>query len=187
MPTVCKPKSPLKATQREVKRATYLLAINRGATKRQACIQAGLEPHAATRIDQLLDETHSLRDRPRLGRPCLYTDKIMQDVEAVFAENPQMRTTSTTLVPFLVEHGILHQGANKAVFMHAWHQYRHRQHKRLTATSTSTRFFLKPQDKSDRVQYAKKMLELLNHRDAWWAIFMDETTLEENPHPKSGV
>jgi hypothetical protein len=73
MPTVCKSKSPLKTTQREGKRATYLLAINRGATKRQACIQAGLEPHAASRIDRLLVDTASVTAPAWIGRACTQT------------------------------------------------------------------------------------------------------------------
>ncbi len=83
MPTEYKSKSPLKKTQCEAKRTTYLQAINRGVTTHQACIQTGLEPHAAMRINRRLAETCSLGDRPLSGRPHLHTDQVFQDAEAV--------------------------------------------------------------------------------------------------------
>lgn len=123
MPTVYKSKSPLKKTQREAKRTTYLQAIKRGVTRHQACIQAGLEPHAAMRINRRLAETCSLGDRPLSGRPHLHTDQVFQDAEAVWAKSPCMQKTKTAVVPCVLKHCILYQGANKADFMHACHQF----------------------------------------------------------------
>lgn len=187
MPTVHKSKTPLKKIQCAAKQTTHLYAINRGVTKHQACIQAALEPHAATRINRLLDKTCSLRDVPLSGRPDLHTDQVMQDVKAVCAKSTCMRKRATAIVPRLLQCCILYQGATKAEFMHACHKYCHRQHNRLTAAGTSDCFFLKPEDKSERVHYTKQMLKYLVNWDAWWAVLFGELTLEKDLHPKSGV
>ena len=171
----------------EAKRAAYLIAISRGASKLQARVMAGLGPHAPQRIQRLYDQTGGLRDRPRSGRPSYYTPQLLQAAERVLHEDDSKLYTAATFTAMLIHRGILQEGANKRAFMRAWSRYLRKQGKQLTGSSTETSFLLTMDDAKERVKYAQDMLQLLKDGDVQRCIFLDESTLEENPHPKSGM
>jgi hypothetical protein len=171
-------------TKYEYKRRTYLDAVHRGMTKKLARDKAGLGPHAPARIAKLFHETGMLADRPRSGRPRSYTPGVFAAVQAELAAHSGRMYTAPTLVNHLKKKRILHQGANADSFLRVWHKHLHREGKKLTAASTSTRFYLTAEDQKDRVRFARAMLRCLRGGDISQCIFVDETTLEENPHPK---
>ena len=130
----------------EAKRTAYLLARDAGASVGEARKTAQLGPHGPSRIRHLFRATGSIRDRPRSGRPPVYTPQLFAAVEEVMKEEEDTLFTSATLAALMINRGILHQGANKQAFMRAWEQFLRRHGKRLVPSCTSTRFFLTPND-----------------------------------------
>ena len=171
----------------EAKRTAYLVSREAGANISQARRMAKLGPHGPSRLRHLFSATGSIRDRPRSGRPPIYTPQLFAAVEEVLKEDESTLYNSATLAEMLIHRGILHQGANKRAFMRAWEKYLRQHGRRLVPASTSTRFFLTPNDARERVKFAEEMLTLLADGEVSKCIFEDETTLEENPHPKSGL
>lgn len=171
----------------EAKRYAYLNARDAGATVLRARRLAGLGPHAPLRIRRMFAATGSYRDKPRSGRPLSYTPARLDQLEELLRQDPCKEHTAASLVALAIRKGILHTGANKKVAMRAWEKHLMKHGKRLTASSTSTRFLLTVDDAKERVKFAEAMLGLLGEEGARQCIFVDETVLEENPHPKSGL
>ena len=119
-------------------------------------------------------------------RPSSYTPGVFAAIQAEVAAHSGHMYTTTTLVHHLKKKRSLHQGANAGSFLLVWHQHLHREGKKLTAASTRTPFYLTAKDQKDRVRCAHAMLRCLRGGDINRCIFVDETTMEENPHPKSG-
>jgi hypothetical protein len=121
-----------------------------------------------------------------LPRPSSYTPGVFTAIQAELAAHSGRMYTTTTLVNHQKKKRSLHQGTNTGYFLLVWPQHLHREGKKLTAASTRTPFYLAAKDQKDRVRCARAMLRCLRGGDINQCIFLDETTMEENPHPKSG-
>jgi hypothetical protein len=92
--------------------------------------------------------------------------------------------TGRKLKARLVSQGILHSSSDDKSFMKRLREFITSQGQRLITNSVQTTFYITRTDVADRKRYAEMMTELLKTTGLDSLVFVDETTLEEQPHPK---
>jgi hypothetical protein len=113
----------------------------------------------------------------------------MEAAKEVLVEGQQAYTTKS-LVAKLIQDGKLGPPVNPQKFLAAFRRYLQRKGTPLTVNSTGTKFLLTEGDKKLRIKFAQQMLTLLKMHSkdgVLKCVFVDETTLEESPHPKAGM
>jgi len=136
------------------------------------------------RLVRHIEATGSLDDKPRSGRPPEYSVPAMEEALRLLKAHEDDLLTMKDLHRLLVSKGILKERSTTKTFSQHFKSCVASLGHRLTVNSTSTLPFLRATDKPERVKYCKAMLAVLKYRpleDFW---FVDETTVEESPHPK---
>lgn len=174
-------------TRAAKKRATYLAAMLETGDKRRSCRIAGLGPNAPARIKKLLDETGGIEDRPRSGRPIVYTPTILENCYKVLVEQePQCKWTTSTLFENLKSKGLVHENAERRCFYKRLLKWGREKNVYIQLGSTKEVFMLQEEDKPKRLDFSKSLLEDFNKEPRLQSIFIDEICLEFGPHPKKG-
>lgn len=176
------------ATSNEQRRATFAEVMLRTGNKRIASLVSGWrDKRALSKLLQRLEETHTLTDRPRSGRPKKYTDEVLQVAQELLAEDSNELWTTASLLQSLAELHLVQLPADAATFREALKHYVTKQHHQLVTHSTGTIFLITTARAKQRVQWCKNMLDLIKHTPLhkWW--IEDETQLAERPHHKGRV
>jgi hypothetical protein len=132
----------------------------------------------------MLETRASISDAPRSGRPPLYTKGLMRRAVQILVENEDELLTGTMLLEIMIRLGLVGQHADVDTFMSHLRTYVRAIGHKFVVNSTSTIFMLTADDVVKRVQFAVGEQEKLEGQSLDMAIFVDETTLEETPHPK---
>lgn len=171
-------------TESEHRRVVYLLSVLQTADDAHAREVSGLGPHARQRITHMLATRGSVHDAPRSGRPTIYTDKVMGKAVKVLVENDEGFLNGHELLLKLKDMGVLAVHADIDNFLNHLHNYVKSLGYKVTVNNTKTIFFLSAADIVKRVKFAAELLPELGPEALDMVIFIDETTLEESPHPK---
>lgn len=172
----------------ERKRAQYLLTLLQTGNESKARKTSGLTRKAHQRILDMMAKRGSFMDAPRSGRPAVYQEATLEGAQDFLITFDKGYLTGTQLHQLLVEKGMIHSSANVNVFMRHLRKHVESQGQKLIANSVKTTFFISNSDAADRVAYARTMMEQLrSSKSLEQFIFVDETTLEESPHPKGEV
>lgn len=127
-----------------------------------------------------------MNDRPHTGRPRTYNAELLDKATEVFLEHDGVLYTATEFAALLEKHQILHRPYKVAAFMRRWKEHLKSQGHTLRPRYTGTMFLICKEDQPKRVAFATKLLQLLKERGINSCVFVDETTIEQSPHPKSG-
>ena len=169
------------------RRAAYLAAMMDTGDKRRSCKLAGLGPHAPARIRKLIKETGGIEDRPRSGRPTVYTHAVLAKCyDVLLKEEPLCKWNTTTFFQHLKSKGLLHENAKGRCFFKKLVEWGRGRNLKIQLGATREEFGLLAADEIKRVEFAKSLLEEFNKEPRMRAIFIDEICLEFGAHPKSG-
>ena len=177
---------PTKALLNEPKRLQYLEARLAGKSRKQACKEAAIARSTSYRVEARLADTGCLDDRPRPGRPRRYTPELLRLATQLLVEDGARLHSLPTIMALLRERGVVAGPAKMDRFAAAWKKYVREQGAELLTRSTGTQLLLTSKDAQARVQFAKEMQAIISQHGLLKCIFVDETTLEEFPHPKAG-
>jgi hypothetical protein len=150
-----------------------------------AHLHSGAGPKMRRACVEMLAARGNLREADRSGRPTAYTDDILQRAYQTLLEWEEGFPTATSLVHRLIEEEVLAENADVATFLGHLKGHVKKFGYKLSPNSTQHIFFLKQTDYKDRVTFAHAMQTELETTALENVIFVDETTLEESPHPKS--
>lgn len=167
------------------KRVQYVITFMQTGSKAKALKASGLGRNAHERIIKLLVNNCSLEDSPRTGAGKRYTEGILQQCLTVLIEDTTGLMTGVLLHSMCLANGVLWKGSDIKHFLLSLKAYVHKLGHKLNTRSESSTFFLASSDFKLRVDFAKELIEDSNNPDClrYW-IFVDETTVEESPHPK---
>jgi hypothetical protein len=171
-------------TDSESRRAIYLATYLKTHSRQEARKASGLSRHAHGRILKMLETQRSISDAPRSGRPSLYSKAVMDKAVQILVENEEQLLTGHMLLDIMISLGQLPMTADIDTFMHHLRDHVISIGHKLVVNSTRTIFMLTATDVITRLQFAANMLAELEHGHSRMLIFIDETTLEEAPHPK---
>lgn len=171
-------------SQTELARATFLLVYLQTGSTSLAAKHSGLQPRELKKIIELLAAHGSLSDSPRSGRPIVYTPDKMDIAFQLLVDNDEGSMTGQDLMGKLVDQGVLPHNADVDTFLHHFRQHVEANGHKLILNSTKTIFYIAVNDVVQRVHYAQHMMDALKTQPLDMIIFVDETTLEESPHPK---
>lgn len=149
--------------------------------------RAGLGKNAPKRIEALLHATGGLQDRPRSGCPPVYTADVLDAATEWLVKDECTAHTAATFTAILKEQGVLHASAKPARFMERWAAHLKTTGFHLVPCCTTTKFLIPASDKPQRLAFAMRMLQLLKRGSLKGCMWADETTIEQDPHPKSGM
>ena len=139
-------------------------------------------------IRRLTRETGDICDRPKSGHPIRYDAELLDKATALLVEQEEELHNIPSFVAELELQGVLVKPYDPRAFMTAWKERVKEQGHFLNTESTRSLFLICKKDAPTRVRFARDMLELLEDPDAIdRLVFVDETTIEQSPHPKSGM
>lgn len=176
-----------KGPPQERRRVEYVLAMLHGCTpeiRKQAQRDTDTKPRQHAQIIRLLEDQGSFSDRPRSGRPPLYTEEVMDKAYKFLVDYDEGYLTGASLHQKLIERGDLWPEADVDTFLQKLKGHVRSKGHSLVINSTKTTFFLAIEDVVKRVQFASQMQQQLETVDLDMTIYTDETTEEESPHPK---
>lgn len=183
-PTALKTLGSFEGSERERKRAIFILAFLQTGSEHKARRASGLSSKALDRIIDSLAEHGDFRERPRSGRPVTYSPVVMEAAYQLLVDWEEGFPTGPALMQKLVEQRMLERIVDVDCLLgHLKHHVRAMGHI-LIVDSSKTTFFLTVTDVVCRVKFAHLMADELCRHPADMVIFVDETTLEESPHPK---
>lgn len=171
-------------TQQERQRAIWVLVFLQTGSVSKAGKTSGLKGKAHKRIIQMFKDRGSILEHARSGRPVKYTPTLMETAYDILISNEDKRFTGTQLKRLMIEEGLIDSKSDIGVFMQHLRQYVQSQGHRLITNSTKTTFFLSVGDLTQRLSFAYKLKAQALRQTMDMFIFVDETTLEEGPHPK---
>jgi hypothetical protein len=173
-----------KGTESELKRAKYVLVFLETGNKRLALKKSGLSRAAHSRIIDMYKQRGHALDAERSGRPAVYTQSVMETAVSTLTSH-KGTMSGPELHQKVIQQGILHPSSDRQRFLSSLRQHVRQQGHQLVANCTKTLFYISKEDEQERLAYAKKLHDrlnldlILNH--LW---FIDEVTIEEEPHPK---
>lgn len=177
--------STCKFTPSEQRRMAFLGVLGRGGSQAQAHKVSGLSHHDTMRRLLLkVAETGTIKDRPRSGRPTIFSDGQLEQAVKVLIEVPNQFYTGPGLVARLAEDGDVAPTVHVGNFIKRLRGYLERQGHKLSNGRRATIFLIKRTDAPTRVAWCIHMLEVLQHTPMSRFCFLDEVTIEESPHPK---
>jgi hypothetical protein len=169
----------------EHKRALYILAFLQTGQASFARKVSGLSRMAHQRIVSMIAARGHAFDVERPGRPVTYHPAILEAACNFLVTHQESFLNGSQLRQKLVQEGILHASSKRDIFMQHLRECVMSRGHRLITNSVKTTFFISRSDSAVRLEYAHAMLEMLrNTKSIDNLIFIDETTLEESPHPK---
>lgn len=176
-----------KGNTQERRRAEHVVALLHGCTpeiRKQARRDTHTKPRQQASILRLFEEQGSISDRPRSGRPPLYSDEVMEKAYMFLIQYDEGFLTGASLHQKLIDRGDLWPTADVETFLQKLKAYVKSKGHSLVINSTKTTFFLAIGDVVQRVQFASHMQQQLEAVSLDMMIYTDETTEEESPHPK---
>ena len=171
-------------SETERRRAVFVLVFLQTRSKSKAEKASGLSVKALGRIITSLAEHGDIREGQRPGRPLTYTQEVMEAAYTALVEWEEGYPTGPDLMQKLVEKGILERTVDDGLLLQHLKRHVKSMGHILIVDSTKTVFFLTATDVVARVMFANMMITRLGGRAPDFIIFIDETTLEESPHPK---
>lgn len=171
--------------QNEQKKARLMLQI--GRLKGRASITsiaraANCSRQSYYRAMESLDETGTLCDRPRSGRPVEYTPERMQKCVDLLVADESGMMGAKELHELCIAENHVKDGSYKQWMKHMKAHVKKQGHT-LTTNSRGSVFYLAQSDVAPRLKFAKEHVETIEKDMKSWLI-IDETTIERCPHPK---
>lgn len=120
----------------------------------------------------------------RTGRPRKFTPAVLDRALCLLIEDPHALMTGKQLLERVKEEGHVDRSACVSTFLRRLKEHVGSQGHRLITNSTKTIFYITPKDAKEREQFSAAMMKELEQVDLSTLIFIDETQLEESPHPK---
>ena len=164
----------------------FFYRMYKGDTRSLACRVAGISQSVSYVYEKKMQNRQSLRHLPIPGRPPRYTAQLLDWATKELVEDVTTLYTPQSFVNRLIGLRVLQAPVSVPAFISAWRSRLAEIGYKLVTGSTGTRFFIASKDLELREKFATDMLRLLKHVSLMDCIFVDETTLEECPHPKSG-
>ena len=174
-------------TPQEERRATFVLAFLSTKSEAVARKASGLSKNALPRITAMFHERGHVFNGERTGRPRVHDTALMELAYDTLVEYTEGFLTGRELLDLLIKGGHVEANADVDTFLMRLTEYVMGQGHRLIKNSTKTIFFISLRDIHDRREYSLSMLQHLDEFPLDMLIFIDETTLEESPHPKGVV
>jgi hypothetical protein len=171
----------------ELQRSLYVLEFLLTGSRESAKLASGLTGNCHDRIIEMYRDRGHHFDAFRSGRPTSYTLEMMQEALHFLINYEEGYLAGTDLWQKLVDRGTLHDTSCVDRFMYHFRAYVESKGMKLITNSTKTVFLLTHQDVKERLRYAQQLLPIMNPRQLDMVIFVDETTLEESPHPKGDM
>jgi hypothetical protein len=153
----------------------------------QAKQLSGLGEHALQRLIERWGEAGTVQDRHRSGRPTAYGPEVMCKAYDTLVGYEEGFLTGGELLRMLTVQGAVRETVDKDNFMRHFRDYVKSRGHILIVNSTKTIFFLTINDVVDRVKFATSLLPEITDEQERMLIFVDETTLEKDPHPKGDM
>lgn len=171
-------------TEQERKRAIYVLVFLQTCDRKLAARESGLSTKCHNRIVAMFRDRGHIFEHERSGRPATYTEAMMEQAFDMLINYDEGYLTGTDLWRKLKEADVLHQESSIDPFMKCFHAYVKHKGLKLITNSMKTIFLLTKDDVRDRYSYAAQLLPRMTSAQLEMVIFVDETTMEECPHPK---
>lgn len=173
-----------RGTRAERKRAVYVLVLVQTESRAIARRKSGLDRSSEARLIRKLREFGDIRDAPRPGRPVKYTEEVMGQVVQYLIAHSHEQLNAKELMGRMLAEGILQPPMSRGPFMQHMRHHLKIKGLRLQVNCSRTDFYLSELDYKKRLTFARQLLA--SRSDLPWdmAIFTDETTHEEHPHPK---
>jgi len=183
-PLVHKSIEAFEGNANEEKRAVYILVFLQTSSLVKARKAAGLSRFSHSRIINMFRQRGHALDATRSGRPLVYTDSAMESAMTALVSHRGVMN-GPELHQQMIEKGTVHPSADRQRFLSRLRQHVRMKGHQLIANCTKTLFYLSDKDEMDRLAFAEEMRERLRTstslKNIWW---IDETTIEEDPHPK---
>lgn len=176
--------APKKTPKSQLRRAKYIVTHLRTGSDAQARHASGLKKNAKKSIIKMLEERGTIADAPRSGRPQRYSEALMRQAVKILVESKGKLLTGHKLLDIMIARHLTEANADVGHFMRQFRAYVTSIGHKLVVNSTRTIFLLTAEDVSLRVMFAQRMLSMLANQPPKMLIFVDETILEEAPHPK---
>jgi hypothetical protein len=174
-------------SEHELKRAGFVYVLLQTRDVEQAKQLSGLGEHALQRLIERWGEAGTVKDRPRSGRPTAYGTEVMSKAYDTLVGYEEGFLTGGELLRMLTVQGAVRETVDPDNFMRHFREYVKSRGHILIVNSTKTIFFLTIHDVVDRVKFATRLLPQITEEKERMLIFVDETTLEKDPHPKGGM
>jgi hypothetical protein len=174
-------------TDTERKRAVFILVFLQTGSESEAMKASGLSSKALERIIHSFADQGDFRERQRPGRPVIYDADVMEAAYQYLVEWEEGYPSGPALMHKLVDEDILEHTVDVDILLDHLKRHVRAMGHILIVDSTKTTFFLTATDVVSRVKFAHLMVEELRSHPADMVIYVDETTLEESPHPKGEV
>lgn len=172
-------------TRNERKRAVYLLVLMQTESRAKARHASGLDPSSEKRLLEKLSTHGDFRDAPRSGRPAKYTEAKMQQAADYLTAHDRDLFNGQRLMDRMQAEQIMHGPVTRGLFLQHLKDHLKQQGHPLQVNSTKTVFYLSDKDHKTRLTFAQSLEANSSARPWDMAIFVDETTKERTPHPKS--
>jgi hypothetical protein len=174
-------------TTHELNMARFVYVLLQTQDMEEAKHISGLQEHALQRLIERWGEAGTVKDRHRSGRPTDYGPEVMSKAYDTLADYEEGFLTGWELLRMLTVQGAVRETADHDNFMRHFRDYVKSRGHILIVNSTKTIFFLTISDVVDRVKFANKLKLQMTDEQERMVIFVDETTLEKDPHPKGEV
>jgi hypothetical protein len=149
-----------------------------------ACEKTGVSRKVKEIIVARLNKTSTLAAVPSPGPPVKYTDYVCQCALDILAENPDAQLTLQELLGMLEEEMVVDPPTNRDTFSKHLKDYVASTGGFINTMSRKTIFFLASNDHSLRVRFCKEAVKVFKDKRLSDTAFIDETIVEESPHPK---
>lgn len=170
----------------EQRRSIYVAKVLGGCSKKAARQAAGLGKNAPSRIQKRMEEGYGIHDRPRSGRPRVYTEDMLARCFEVLKEQPTRHIHAKLYFNILQDRGLVHRQADRRRFTQRLVEWCIKHGHSIDMKSTKEEFFIAEMDKPKRKEYATMLKGLLADDPDTHFVFIDETSVEFGEHPKKG-
>jgi hypothetical protein len=175
------------------KRVNFLLYVLKRtpaklATEAAQAAGIGSARQAKTRVIAHLQEHMSLDDAQRNVKPRVFTAEVLDEAleELIKSQKP---LTAAALIAELVSNGVLSSPQHDTKhFIRCLREHAKVKGWHVQSNSTKTESYLAPTDPKARTAYCDTVLKVLDgdSQALRTLVFMDETSILENEHPKGG-
>lgn len=161
---------------------TYLLTRDEAA----ALEASGLQHNPTRIIIRRLRTTGSLAAVKPSGRPVKYNAEVCERALQLLEQHAHEQLNLTELLGLLEAEGAVASPTDVDNFSSHLRQHVHEEGGHINTTSTTTIFFLAAADFGKRLSFSTFWRQQLISTSLDCIVFIDETTVEEAPHPKGG-
>jgi len=169
----------------EARLAKFTEILLRTNDEGRAVHESGAGPNARAIAARRLAATGTLAARPPPGRPPKYNDEVCCRAFQLLGEHDGEQLTLIQLLALLLDEGTVEAPGDVDNMSSALKKYAAQHGYHIHTTFNSTTFFMRESDWEARVRFCRQHLALLQDpRNLARLIILDETTVEECPHPK---